>query len=56
MAAPLASPDYLGELPNGLVRRWSTAADVEKIADCMATVYRDSPDEPLSGSTPDRSP
>lgn len=47
MTAPLSAPDYAGDLGNGLVRRWSTAADVEKIATCMATVFRESADEPL---------
>lgn len=44
----LASPEFAGDLGNGLVRRWSTAADVEKIALCMATVFRDSADEALN--------
>lgn len=48
MSATLAQPDYRGDLGNGLVRRWSTAADQEKIAHCMGTVFRDSAEEPLS--------
>lgn len=46
MAVP-AAPEYREELGEGLVRRWSTAADWEKIGHCLATVYRGSPDEPL---------
>jgi GNAT superfamily N-acetyltransferase len=50
MAVSLAAPDYIGDLGNGLVRRWSTTADVEKIAHCMATVFRDGADDPLRES------
>ncbi len=46
MAATLAAADYVGDLGSGLVRRWSTAADVEKIALCAATVFRHHADEP----------
>ena len=47
-SASLASPDYIGDLGSGLVRRWSTPADAEKVARCMMTVYRDSADAPLA--------
>ena len=46
MADGLAAADYIGDLGNGLVRRWSTPADVEKIALCTATVFRHRADEP----------
>ncbi len=46
MADGLAAADYVGDLGSGLVRRWSTAADVEKIAHCTATVFRHHADEP----------
>jgi hypothetical protein len=48
MSVALAAAEYAGDLNDGLVRRWSTAADLEKIADCMATVFRDDPKDPLS--------
>jgi hypothetical protein len=43
-----ASPVYRGELGNGLVRRWSTAADQEKIGHCLATVFRSGRGKPLN--------
>ena len=46
MADSLAAADYVGSLGNGLVRRWSTPADVEKIALCTGTVFRHRADEP----------
>ena len=46
MSAHLADPTYMGDLGNGLIRRWSTAADQPKIAQCMGIIYRDAPDEP----------
>lgn len=48
MASDMAAADFAGELGNGLVRRWSTAADVEKIGDCLATVFRPRADAPLN--------
>ncbi len=48
MSSALAAPDYAGDLGDGLVRRWSTAADLDKIALCMATVFRGDEGEPLS--------
>ena len=48
MSSALAAPDYSGDLGDGLVRRWSTAADLDKIAHCMATIFRGDAGEPLS--------
>ena len=48
MSAHLAAPTYVGDLGNGLIRRWSTAADQEKIAQCMGLIYRDGADRPIS--------
>lgn len=45
MTASLAEPDYVGDLGNGLVCRWSTAADQPKIAQCMGKIYRNTPEE-----------
>ena len=41
----LSSPTYSGELGDGLIRRWSTAADTEKFARLLGTVFRDQHDE-----------
>jgi GNAT superfamily N-acetyltransferase len=46
MTAQLHDPTYIGDLGDGLIRRWSTAADVEKIGRLMSFVFRDSPEEP----------
>ena len=51
----LADPAYRGDLGNGLVRRWSTVADQEKIAQCLGTVFRPSPDAPLNVRVMDES-
>ncbi len=48
MSSALAGPDYTGDCGSGLVRRWSTAADLDKIAHCMATVFRGDEGKPLS--------
>lgn len=48
MTNTLASPNFHGDLGDGLIRRWSTSADVEKLAHLMGTVFRDSADEPLN--------
>jgi hypothetical protein len=46
MSNELASPTYIGgALGDGLIRRWSTAADTEKLAWLMGTVFRDEHDE-----------
>ncbi len=41
----LASPNYKGDLGDGLIRRWSTAADTAKFAWLLGTVFRDPDDE-----------
>ena len=41
----LASPAFAEPLGDGLVRRWSTAADTPKIGELMGTVFRDPEDE-----------
>jgi hypothetical protein len=41
----LALPNYTGVLGDGLVRRWSTAADTEKFARLMGIVFREERDE-----------
>lgn len=46
--ASLAAPDYVGDLGDGLIRRWSTAADAAKIGQCLSMVYRSSPDAPAN--------
>jgi hypothetical protein len=45
MSTPLHAATYVGDLGNGLIRRWSTAADQPKIAACMGGVFRDRADE-----------
>jgi hypothetical protein len=40
-----ASPDFRDEMADGLVRRWSTAADVEQIAELLGATLRRSQDE-----------
>ncbi|MEZ4869782.1 MAG: GNAT family N-acetyltransferase [Caldilineaceae bacterium] len=45
---PLADPAYVGDLGDGLIRRWSTRADLAKIGHLFASVFRDGPDEPLN--------
>lgn len=46
MTPALSLPSYVGDLGNGLSRRWSTAADEAKIGSCLATVFRAKPDDP----------
>lgn len=48
MSTQLASPTYQDDLGDGLIRRWSTAADTEKIGLLLSTVHRDREDEPLN--------
>ncbi len=43
-----ASPDYRRELGRGLIQRWSTQEDTEKIAQLCGVVFRDGEDEPLN--------
>ena len=45
ISSELASPTYSGELGDGLIRRWSTAADTERFAQLLGTVFRDQHDE-----------
>ncbi len=44
-AHPIA-PDYRRDLGDGLVLRWSTAADTENIAQLCSMVFRDKEDDP----------
>ena len=46
MNPELSLPNYVDDLGNGLSRRWSTAGDEAKIGACLATVFRDKPDDP----------
>lgn len=48
MSAHLAAPTYVGDLGNGLIRRWSTAADQARIAQLMGMIYRDGADRPFN--------
>jgi hypothetical protein len=40
MTTYLAAPDYVGNLGHGLIRRWSTRDDQEKIGHLMGSVFR----------------
>ena len=40
--------EYVDDLGNGLIRRWSNAADEGKIGHCLASVFRAKPDDPLN--------
>jgi predicted N-acetyltransferase YhbS len=44
----LASPTYHDDLGDGLIRRWSTAADVANVGQLIGSVFRDSPDGPFN--------
>ncbi|RIK31069.1 MAG: GNAT family N-acetyltransferase, partial [Chloroflexi bacterium] len=44
----LAAPTLIDDLSDGLVRRWSTAADVVKIGQLIGAVFRDRPDGPFN--------
>lgn len=48
MITELAHPDYRRDLGDGLVLRWSAAADTENIAQLTSAVFRDSADAPLN--------
>lgn len=50
----LSLPTARRDLGDGLIQRWSTAADTEKIGELMAKVYRDSEDEAFSPRARDR--
>ena len=43
-----ADPDYRRELSEGLIARWSTPEDTEKITQLCGMVFRDKEDEPLN--------
>src|SRR6476469_3836109 len=53
MSTQLAEPAYVGELGDGLIRRWSTKADQAKIGHLMGSVYRNGPDAPFNGRAAD---
>ena len=53
MSTQLADPTYLGDLGDGLVCRWSTAADQERVGQLMGSVFRFSQDEPVNSRTAD---
>jgi GNAT superfamily N-acetyltransferase len=53
MTTSLADPTYRQDLGDGLICRWSTAADVEGIGLLLSTVHRDSADEPLNITSQD---
>ncbi|HHW87497.1 MAG TPA: GNAT family N-acetyltransferase [Chloroflexi bacterium] len=48
MNMSLAESTYVGDLGDGLICRWSTAADMPKIAQAMGAIYRDSDEQPAS--------
>jgi GNAT superfamily N-acetyltransferase len=50
-----ADPDFREEIGNGLIRRWSTAADQPHIGYLMASVFRDSAESPLNIRAADES-
>ncbi|MEZ4737134.1 MAG: GNAT family N-acetyltransferase [Caldilineaceae bacterium] len=53
MSTQLADPTYLGDLGDGLVCRWSTAADQERVGQLMGSVFRFSQEEPINVRTAD---
>src|SRR5579884_3641810 len=50
--AELAADDYQRDLGDGLLLRWTTPGDVERVCDLYAYVYRQGPDAPLNKHTP----
>jgi predicted N-acetyltransferase YhbS len=44
MSTRLADPTYRGDLGHGLIGRWSTPADTEKISHLIGSVFTDGPD------------
>jgi len=48
MSHPYAAADYRRDLGDGLVLRWSSADDAERMAVLLGTVWRDSADAPLN--------
>ncbi|MBX2997879.1 MAG: GNAT family N-acetyltransferase [Caldilineaceae bacterium] len=55
MSTQLSDPSYIGDLGDGLIRRWSTAADQPEIGHLMGTVFRNSETEPIRPSEIDAS-
>jgi GNAT superfamily N-acetyltransferase len=53
MSIALADPTYVGDLGDGLVCRWSTRADQDRIGQFMGAVFRQSPEEPINIRTAD---
>ncbi|MBI1296895.1 GNAT family N-acetyltransferase [bacterium] len=50
MTTSLADASYIGDLGNGLIRRWSKPEDDVEVGYLMATGFRDSADAPLRPS------
>jgi GNAT superfamily N-acetyltransferase len=48
----MADGGYRRDLGNGLVLRWSTPEDVERVVELAAQVFRPSPEAPLNQHTP----
>jgi hypothetical protein len=48
MVSLLAAPTFIGDLDHGLIRRWSTAADQEKIGQLIGSVFTNGPDGPFN--------
>src|SRR6478752_6597219 len=46
MPTELSHPAYRRDLGGGLVLRWSTAADVERIGQLYSFVFRNKPEDP----------
>ncbi|GCE23415.1 GNAT family N-acetyltransferase [Dictyobacter kobayashii] len=44
----IAAADYIRDLGDGLIARWSTAADTENIAQAAGLVFRDKEEDPLN--------
>jgi hypothetical protein len=47
----LSNPDYRRDLGDGLMLRWSTAADQQALADLYGFVYRETPELPINTMT-----
>jgi hypothetical protein len=48
MTSLLAEPAHIGDLGNGLIRRWSSRGDEPRIAHLMGSVFRAGPDAPFN--------
>ncbi len=53
MTTDLAAANYVKDLGDGLIARWSTVADIEKIGLLLSTIHRSSADEPLNQRSQD---